>query len=79
MTICTVNEKVYIGSSCHGGDIYKRAAGNSISLSKDIKRFGIETFRKRTLFSTDKSVKAQKLVKALVKKYDSDNPKFGYN
>ena len=80
---CTVNKKKYIGTTClsptarfkKGGTGYM---GNK-SMWKDIQQYGWDSFKHTVLYTGLKADTAYDLEVELIRKYHSNNPKYGYN
>ena len=78
-----INNKVYIGQTCqipkyrwgNDGQGYK----NSPHFYSAIKKYGWNNFKHEILYTNLSSEEADTIEQELIKKYQSTNPKFGYN
>lgn len=76
-TTCILNGKVYIGQTINWRD--KQYLGSGVALSKAIKKYGKENFKRKILkiCFNQKQLDAWEFI--FIKKYNSINTKIGYN
>ena len=73
-----VNYKTYIGKHITE-NLLDGYMGSGISLKEDKKKYGIKNFKKEILFCFDNELDINKKEVELILKYNSNNPKIGYN
>lgn len=75
-TINLINNKIYIGSTKSENKFY---LGSGRLISKAIKKFGKQNFKREILFNCRNEKQTELMEKYFIKKYDSTNRDIGYN